>query len=170
MGRRTDEFAEFFAARFGPARRIAYTLCGDWTEAEEIAQATFVKVYAHWGRLRPESADAYLRTALTRTFLDGHRRNAARTRPMAEVPDSPDPAAPVGLRAVDERDALQLALREVPPRQRAVLVLRFVHDQSVEQVAAALGCTTGTVKSQTARGLTALRTAYAATQRPLPVR
>lgn len=170
MGRRTDGFAEFFAARFGPARRVAFTLCGNWTEAEEVAQATFVKVYAHWGKLRAESADAYLRTALTRTFLDGHRRNASRTRPVAQVPDSPDPATPNGLRAVDERDALQQALRRVPPRQRAVLVLRFVHDQTVEQVALALGCTPGTVKSQTARGLAALRTAYAATQQPQPVR
>lgn len=159
MGRRQQEFAEFFEARFDAARRIGYALCGDWNEAEELAQTAFVRMYAAWGRVRTETADAYLRTVITRAFLDTRRRGRAREKTMAEVPDSaapgPDPAA-------DERDALHAALAQVPPRQRAVLVLRFLQDLSIEQAASTLGCSEGTVKSQTARGLRNLRVAYRA--------
>lgn len=154
---RQREFAEFFSARFDSARRIGYALCGDWGEAEEIAQAAFVRMYAHWGRVRTETADAYLRTVLTRIFLDSRRRGRARERAVAEVPDQPVPA---GHEPTEERQLLLAALRRVPARQRAVLVLRFVQDLSVEQAAATLGCSTGTVKSQTARGLETLRQAY----------
>jgi RNA polymerase sigma-70 factor (sigma-E family) len=154
---RQRDFADFFAARFDSARRIAYAMCGDWVEAEEIAQTGFVRMYAHWGRVRSETADAYLRTVLTRVFLDTKRRGRARERTVAEVPDRPIPA---GTEPTEERELLLAALRQVPPRQRAVLVLRFVQDLSVDQAAATLGCSTGPVKSQTARGLETLRQAY----------
>jgi RNA polymerase sigma factor (sigma-70 family) len=100
--------------------------------------------------------DAYLRTVLTRVFLDTKRRGRAREQIVAELPDmiAPPDAGPA------ERMALRAALLSVPPGQRAVLVLRFVADLSVEQVAETLGCSAGTVKSQTARGLAALRAAY----------
>jgi RNA polymerase sigma-70 factor (sigma-E family) len=159
MGGRTDEFAEFFAARFGSTLRSAYAMCGDWSEAEEICQTAFVKVYAAWHRVRSETADGYLRTVLTRIFLDTRRRGAGLTSPVAEVPDAGVPAL---VDQVDDRTALVAALRTVPRRQRAALVLRFVQDLSVEQTAAAMGCSVGTVKSQTARGLDALRLAYRA--------
>lgn len=152
-----EEFASFFADRFEPARRVAFALCGNWIEAEEITQAAFVRMYAHWSRVRTESAEAYLRTVLTRVFLDGRRRGRARERTVAEVPDMPVEAAHEGN---GEREALLTALRAVPRRQRAVLVLRFLQDLSVEDTAATLGCSTGTVKSQTARGLGTLRAAY----------
>ncbi len=153
--RRDDEFSQFFTSRFDHARRSAYALCGNWSEAEEIAQNAFVKVYAKWPKIRRDSADAYLHTVMTRTFLDARRRVRGRERSVAEPPDTPshDRDAP-------ERQGLLRALQDVPPRQRAALVLRFVHDLSVEQAAEALGCSTGTVKSQTARGLQALRAAY----------
>jgi RNA polymerase sigma-70 factor (sigma-E family) len=156
---RSEEFADFFAAWFMPARRIAYALCGNWNEAEEIAQTAFVRMYAHWNRVRPETAEAYLRTVVTRTFLDTRRRGRAREQAVAEVPDSPVAS---GEAQVDERHALFAALHKVPEGQRAVLVLRFVQDMSIEQVAQTLRCSTGTVKSQTSRGLAALRTAYQA--------
>ncbi len=140
-----------------PARRIAYALCGNWNEAEEIAQTAFVRMYAHWSRVRPETAQAYLRTVLTRTFLDSRRRGRAREQAVAEVPDSPVAS---GEAQVDERNALFAALHGVPEGQRAVLVLRFVQDMSIEQVAQTLRCSAGTVKSQTSRGLAALRVAY----------
>ncbi len=157
MRGRDQEFAEFFSARFEGARRIAYAMCGSWPDAEEIAQAAFVKVYARWAKIRIETVDAYLRTVLTRVFLDTKRRGRAREQVVAELPDvmAPPDAGPA------ERMALRTALLSVPPGQRAVLVLRFVADLSVEQVAEALGCSTGTVKSQTARGLASLRAAYA---------
>jgi RNA polymerase sigma-70 factor (sigma-E family) len=153
---RDQEFADFFAARFDGARRIAYAMCGSWPDAEEIAQTAFVKLYARWAKIRIETVDAYLRTVVTRVFLDTKRRGRAREQVVAELPDTIVPAD-VG---PAERMALRAALLTVPPGQRAVLVLRFVADLSVEQVAEALGCSTGTVKSQTARGLVALRAAY----------
>jgi RNA polymerase sigma-70 factor (sigma-E family) len=153
---RDQEFADFFSARFDGARRIAYAMCGSWPDAEEIAQTAFVKMYARWAKVRIETVDAYLRTVLTRVFLDTKRRGRAREDVVAELPDTVAPADA----GPDERMALRAALLSVPPGQRAVLVLRFVADLSVEQVAGTLGCTTGTVKSQTARGLVALRAAY----------
>ena len=156
-GSKTDEFAEFFAAWFTPARRIAYALCGNWNEAEEIAQTAFVRMYAHWSRVRPETAEAYLRTVVTRTFLDTRRRGRAREQAVAEVPDSPIASVET---QIDERHALFAALHKVPEGQRAVLVLRFAQDLSIDQVAETLGCSAGTVKSQTSRGLAALRAAY----------
>jgi RNA polymerase sigma-70 factor (sigma-E family) len=153
--RRDDEFSQFFTSRFDQARRSAFALCGNWSEAEEIAQHAFVKVYAKWPKVRRDTADAYVRTVMTRIFLDSRRRVRGRERSVAEPPDvvSHDPVAA-------ERQGLLRALQDVPPRQRAALVLRFVHDLSVEQVAEALGCSPGTVKSQTARGLEKLRAAY----------
>lgn len=153
--RRDDEFSQFFTSRFDQARRTAFALCGNWSEAEEIAQHAFVKVYAKWPKVRRDSSDAYLHTVLTRIFFDSRRRGRARERPMAEPPDVPSHDV-----LPHERQGLLRALQDVPPRQRAALVLRFVHDLSVEQVADALGCSSGTVKSQTARGLQALRAAY----------
>jgi RNA polymerase sigma-70 factor (sigma-E family) len=157
---RDQEFADFFATRFDGARRIAYAMCGSWADAEEIAQSAFVKLYARWPRIRLETVDAYLRTVLTRGFLDTKRRARAREQIVAEPPETtvPPDAGPA------ERLALRAALLTVPPGQRAVLVLRFVADLSVEQVAETLGCSIGTVKSQTARGLTALRAAYKETE------
>lgn len=159
--RRDDEFTQFFTSRFDQTRRSAYALCGNWSEAEEIAQNAFVKVYARWPKVRRESADAYLRTVVTRTFLDARRRGRGRESPVADPPDvaSYDRDTP-------ERQSLLRALQDVPPRQRAALVLRYVHDLSVEQVADALGCSAGTVKSQTARGLRTLRAAYSTTDTP----
>ncbi|WP_231648393.1 SigE family RNA polymerase sigma factor [Saccharothrix sp. NRRL B-16348] len=153
---RDDEFSRFFASRFDQARRTAYALCGDWVEAEEIAQGAFVRMYAHWPKVRRESAEAYLRTVVTRLFLDTRRRGRGREQSVAAPPESAVDADT----SSDERQPLLAALRHVPPRQRAVLVLRYVHDLSIEQVAEALGCSAGTVKSQAARGLQTLREAY----------
>jgi RNA polymerase sigma-70 factor (sigma-E family) len=153
---RDDEFTEYFAARFDNARRIVYAMCGDWSEAEEIAQTAFVRVYARWAKIRPDTADGYLRTVLTRVFLDTRRRGRARETAVADPPERAAPAQD----GPEERLALRTALLAVPPGQRTVLVLRFVADLSVESVSATLGCSSGTVKSQTARGLAALRAAY----------
>jgi RNA polymerase sigma-70 factor (sigma-E family) len=153
---RDQEFAEFFSARFDGARRIAYAMCGSWTDAEEIAQSAFVRMYPRWTKIRAETVDAYLRTVLTRVFLDTRRRRRAKECAMADLPERPVQPD----HSYDDLPAMRNALLAVPPGQRAVLVLRFVADLSVEQVAATLGCTTGTVKSQTARGLATLRETY----------
>ena len=151
--RRDEEFSEFFTIRFDWARRTAYAMCGDWPEAEELAQNAFVKAYAKWPSIRRETAEAYVRTIVTRLFLDSRRRR--REDPVADLPDR----GVVGGYA-DPDARLHAALRQVPPKQRAALVLRFVHDLSIEQTAAELGCSVGNVKSQTARGLASLREAY----------
>ncbi len=151
------DFAEFYAARFELVRRTAFALCGNWGEAEEIAQAGFVRLYAKWPRVVKGNADAYLRTVVTRLFLDARRRGRARERLVAEPPER---SGPPETAQVDERQSLLAALLRVSPRQRATLVLRVVHDLSIEQVAQTLGCSTGTVKSQLARGMNALRAAY----------
>ncbi|MCE7004978.1 SigE family RNA polymerase sigma factor [Kibdelosporangium philippinense] len=157
MARFDKEFAEFFSARFDYARRTAYAMCYDWAEAEELAQNAFVRLYSHWPRVVHTNPDAYLRTVVTRLFLDTRRRGRKREHLVAELPeqlfvDNHD--------AAEDRPSLIAALQKVPPKQRAVLVLRIVQDLSVEQVAEALRCSTGTVKSQTARGLKTLREAY----------
>jgi RNA polymerase sigma-70 factor (sigma-E family) len=150
------DFAEFYAARFDAVRRTAYALCGNWVEAEELTQSGFVRLYAKWGRVADTNPEGYLRTILTRLFLDTRRRGRGRERLVAELPEPrPGQSAPV-----EERHSLLAALQHVSPRQRATLVLRIVHDLSVEQVAGILGCSPGTVKSQQARGMAALRAAY----------
>jgi RNA polymerase sigma-70 factor (sigma-E family) len=157
VARFDEEFAEFFTARFDKARRIAYAMCGDWVEAEELAQNGFVRLYSHWPRLVHQNPDGYLRMVLTRLFLDARRRGRKREKLVASPPERED----VAVHSVDDRQPLVAALQKLPPRQRAVLVLRIVQDLSVEQVADAMRCSPGTVKSQTARGLVALRQAYA---------
>ena len=136
-------------------------LCGDWHLAEDLTQTAFTKLYLAWHRLeRHETLDGYVRQVLLRAFLDERRRPWRREHAMA--PDSPlldsrveaDPGA-------DERGSLMAALACVPPRRRAVLVLRYWEDMSIEQVADVLGCSTGTVRSQASRGLNDLREALA---------
>lgn len=158
MARFDKEFAEFFSARFDWARRTAYAMCGDWVEAEELAQHGFVRLYSHWPRVVDTNPDAYLRTVLTRLFLDTRRRGRKREQLVAELPEQFTTGQPQ--HAAEDRPSLVAALQRIPPKQRAVVVLRIVQDLSVEQVAEALRCSTGTVKSQTARGLKALREAY----------
>ncbi|MBG6100107.1 SigE family RNA polymerase sigma factor [Micromonospora vinacea] len=154
MSDRDKAFAEYFAARSGAMRGTAYLLCGDWHRAEDLVQTAFVKLYRVWNRIsRHEVLDSYLRQILIRTFLDERRRGWWRRERVGgedaeqvAPPDSPE-----------SRLVLLQALARVAPRQRAVLVLRYWEDLSVEDVAALLECSPGTVKSQAARGLDTLR-------------
>ncbi len=158
------EFDDLVAARSHALRRTAYLLCGDWHQAEDLVQLTFIKLYGAWGRVRREDGlDAYLRRILIRTCIDEKRRAwFRREHPASHA--MPEVAAPEGP-SVPEREALVAALRSLAPGQRAVLVLRFWEDQSVEETARLLGCSSGTVKSQTARGLAALRAVVASPAR-----
>jgi RNA polymerase sigma-70 factor (sigma-E family) len=153
-----EDFADFYSARFDAARRTAYALCGDWVEAEELAQGGFVRLYAKWPRVAGGNVDGYLRTILIRLFFDARRRGRAKELLVADAPERPDHSRE--LARVDDQQSLLAALQGVPPRQRATLVLRIVHDLPIEQVARVLGCSTGTVKSQLSRGMQALRAAY----------
>jgi RNA polymerase sigma-70 factor (sigma-E family) len=153
--RTDDAFAELFAMRVAAVRRTAYLLCGDWQQAEDLTQTAFARLYAAWPRLRdPGAAEAYLRRIVVRAQVDESRRPWRRERPAAELPERATADD-----STDDRVVLLAALAHVPPRQRACLVLRYFADCSVDEAAAALRCTTGTVKSNTARGLDALRAA-----------
>ena len=154
MSDRDGAFAEYFAARSGAMRGTAYLLCGDWHRAEDLVQTAFTKLYTHWNRVaRHESLDPYVRKVLIRTFIDDGRRGWWRRERPQEIPVEHEAAqAPT-----DDRLMLLQALAKVPARQRAVLVLRYWEDMSVEETAAALSCSTGTVKSQASRGLDTLR-------------
>jgi len=155
MSDRDAAFAEYFAARSGAMRGTAFLLCGDWHRAEDLVQTAFTKLYTHWNRVaRHEALDPYVRQVLIRTYIDDGRRGWWRRERPQETPlDRAGPAV-----SADDRLMLMRALAEVPPRQRAVLVLRYWEDMSVEAAAAVLSCSPGTVKSQAARGLETLRT------------
>ncbi|WP_158842921.1 SigE family RNA polymerase sigma factor [Saccharothrix deserti] len=155
MSDRDTAFAEYFAARSEAMRGTAYLLCGDWHRAEDLVQATFTKLYVAWRRInRHEALDAYARQTLVRTFVSELRRGWFRKE---RVSDTPVETAAVGRGSAEDRLVLLAALAKVPPRQRAVLVLRYWEDLSVEETARALNCSEGTVKSQAARGLQTLR-------------
>lgn len=155
MSDRDAAFEAYFAARSDAMRGTAYLLCGDWHRAEDLVQQTFTKIYRVWRRIqRHEAMDGYVRQTLVRTFLSERRRGWFRYVSVGSAPI--DRAAPsAGL--AEERLVLLEALAQVPPRQRAVLVLRYWEDLSIEQTAALLECSAGNVKSQAARGLATLR-------------
>ena len=146
-----DDFRELYAARAAALRRTAFLLCGDWHAAEDLVQVSFAKLYAAWRRVdRPEP---YLRQVLVRSWIDETRKPHRRERPSADLPDGPTSPGS----SFEDRELLKAALLRVPPRQRACLVLRFFDDLSVADTARALGINENTVKSQTSRGLDALR-------------
>jgi RNA polymerase sigma-70 factor (sigma-E family) len=151
-----DEYRQFVTARLEPLRRTAYLLCRDWHAADDLVSITIAKLYRHWRRVRAaENVDAYARGVLTNAWLDEGRRPWRRERATGRIPDRADPAAPHA--ALVERQALLDLLHQLPARRRAVVVLRFYCDLSVEETAHVLGVSTGTVKSQAARGLETLR-------------
>ena len=158
MGASRDlDFGEYFAARVQRFRRVAFAFCGDWHEAEDLVQAMFVQLYRRWRRVRPATADAYARRILLNLFLAG-RRTSAREYVTSSPPETESPPG----RDSHVRLDVERALAELTPRQRAMIVLRFLEDLPVTEVATLLGVAEGTVKSQTARGVEALRAALPA--------
>ena len=149
------DYRAYAAARMSALRRTAYLLCGDWHHAEDAVQTVLTKLYVHWERVeRKQALDAYVRTMLVRATLEQRRRVWWRRElSVAALPDT----AALPTDATEERLALAAALAQMPPRQRAVIVLRFWEDLDIAQTAAVLGCSEGTVKSQTSRGLTTMR-------------
>jgi RNA polymerase sigma-70 factor (sigma-E family) len=148
------EYKEYVAARTYALWHTAFLMCGDAHQAEDVVQTALLKLYVAWHRVeRAANRDAYVRRVLVRCVIDEKRRGWRRERVMASVPES---VAPEGS-DLGERDAVLQALARLAPRQRATLVLRFWEDLSVEQTADLLGCSPGTVRSQTARGLATLR-------------
>ncbi|MGK5677707.1 SigE family RNA polymerase sigma factor [Actinoplanes sp. URMC 104] len=149
-----DGFRAFVEQQWGPLVRLAYLLTGDRGHAEDLVQAALEKTHRRWSRVAAmEAPVAYVRRAMVNTATSWRRR-----RRVSEVPlltsdsPAPDPYGPV-----EHRRQVVAALRTLPPRMRAVLVLRYFADLSEPEVAEALGCSVGTVKSQASRGLERLR-------------
>ncbi|WP_441248849.1 SigE family RNA polymerase sigma factor [Kitasatospora sp. McL0602] len=152
------EFSGFVQARWAGLVRTGYLLTGNRHDAEDLAQTALAKVYASWRRVRSsDSPDAYVRRILVTSNIDRFRKRRVTEYPTELLLE------PIGLHPadagaqVDQRQVLFAALATVPARQRAVVVLRYWEDLSEAQVAAALGCSVGTVKSQAAKGLAKLR-------------
>lgn len=148
---RDASYVEFVAARQAHLRRVAYALCGDWHDAEDLLQIALTKLYLAWPRVRRHgSEEAYARRVIVRTSIDAHRRRCA--RPERPGLDGHDRAAAHGL-PTEERSALMDALQELPEKQRKVVVLRHWLGLSVEETAAELGISAGTVKSHSSRAM-----------------
>jgi RNA polymerase sigma-70 factor (sigma-E family) len=162
MNDRDEEFGAFARNCATPLHQTAYLLCGDWHLAHDLVQDTLVKAYQHWPRVRrAASPDAYVRRILLNE-VRGRWRRRDRIVPVARFADEP-----VVADAADEvarRAGLLEALLTLPLRQRATVVLRYLEGLSELETAAVLGCSQGTVKSQSARALASLRSFLSRTE------
>lgn len=163
-----DQFDDFLVSRWPRLARLAYGLTGDRRVAEDIAQTALANAWAAWRRVsRADDPDAYLR----RIVVNAAGRQFRRRAPGEPAPGVRDPAGVDGAgpaHRAGERSALLVALGELPPRQRAVIVLRFWEGLSDAQTASVLGCTARTVRSQAARALAGLRAHPALTEQAAP--
>lgn len=160
MPRDDEGFREFVDARYVELLRIAYHLTGSPHEAEDLLQSALVKVLGRWGRI--DDPVAYLRRVMVNHLSSMWRRHRVREVLTAILPDRPAPDAAYG---IAERQAVYAAMRGLPARTRAVIVLRYLADLPEAEVAATLGCSVGTVKSRASRGLARLREALDADTR-----
>lgn len=157
MSKRDAEFTAYVAAQQVHLRRVAYAVCGDWDRAEDLLQTALTKLYVAWPRLHRDGLEyAYARQIIVRANLDEMRRPWRRRETLglglagmnATAPDSP---------ALENRAALVEALQALPEMQRKVVVLRYWLGLSVDETAADLRISTGTVKSHSHRALARLR-------------
>jgi RNA polymerase sigma-70 factor (sigma-E family) len=148
------DYVEYVSARLPVLHRAAYLLCGNGHHADDIVQSTLVALYRNWRRASAaDNIDAYVQRMLARKYLDEGRLSWSRVRLLPRLPErgaTPDTN-------VEVRDELVTALAQLPDGQRAMLVLRFMCDMSIEDVTAVMRCSAGNVKSQSSRGLVTLR-------------
>jgi len=161
------DYVDYVTGRLPRLHRTAYMLCGDVHRANDIVQATLTALYVNWKRAAAaDNVDGFVHRILVRRYIDERRLRWSRVQ-LGPIPVDASAVAPAE-HSVDERDELMTALRTLPKGQRAVVVLRFLNDLSVEATAEALGCSVGNVKSQCARGLAALREALGAQRESKP--
>ena len=159
-------FAELVSDRSQAMLRSACLLTGDWGLAEDLLQTALTKTWFAWSSLRePAAAEAFVRTTMTRLFLSWRRR---RWRGEVATGFLPEVTTDGQLGRVEDGDRLRRALAALPPRSRAMVVLRFYADLSEAQVAETLGCSVGTVKSTVSRALAQLREPVTATRQENP--
>ena len=150
-----DEFTRFVEASAGRLIRTAYLVVGDLTEAEDLSQEALAKVARRWSRVRRmESPFGYARRILFNLALQEQSRQWRRANPTG---GRPEPAVNDEADAIAARDEVSTAIDLLPARQRATLILRYWDELSERETAEALGCSIGTVKSQTSKALRRLR-------------
>lgn len=155
------DFAAFASARMSSLTRFAVAVSGDVAAGEDLVQSALLRTALRWRSISDKSqAEAYVRTAIVRLHVNHWRRVLGRETTVARFPEYQKDDG--GLKRAEDREQLWSALRALAPRQRAVVVLRFLYDQSEAQTAETLGCSVGTVKSQNAKALAALRLAVVA--------
>ena len=148
------DYVDYVTRRLPVLRRTAYLLCGDAHRADDIVQATTTALYRSWRRVQAaDNIDAYVHRVLVRKYLDDKRLRWSQVRLMWQPPDVPEHSTS----RIEDRELLRAALARLPRGQRTVLVLRFVLDLSIEQVAELVDSSPSNVKSNAARGLVALR-------------
>jgi RNA polymerase sigma-70 factor (sigma-E family) len=153
--RHADEFTAFVRSHGRRLQRFGYLLTGDAALAEDLVQTALLQALRHWDRIENrEGIEAYVRKIMINKQRALWRRRAGHEILRGELLDT-SVADKTG--HVDDHDVLQRALRQLPARQRAVVILRFYEDLSEAEAATVLGCSVGTVKSQTSRGLAKLR-------------
>ncbi|MCS0603476.1 SigE family RNA polymerase sigma factor [Streptomyces sp. LP11] len=161
-GKRTrdEEFQSFVVGRWPRLMRTAFLLAGEQHAAEDLVQSTLEQVYVHWRKVgSANDPEAYVRRVMINAHARRHRRRLKEflapkddSGVLREVPDTDDRIA-----QADDRGALLKALAQLPARQREAVVLRYWEDLTETQTAQAMGCSVGTVKSNTAKGIAKLR-------------
>lgn len=151
-----EDYAAFVRAKSRELQRSAWLLCGDWTSAQDLTQTGLLAVWTHWRDIRrTDSPEVYAYRAMLHAYLRAKRRKWNREVPTREPPERA--VYRTETEVIELREVLLQALRRLPPRQRAVLVLRYMLDLPESSVAELLSCRIGTVKSHSAKALAALR-------------
>lgn len=161
----TPTFTEYAASAWPSLYRSAYLLAGNHADAEDVAQQTLIKVHGAWSKVvASDSPNAYVRRILTNTFLSSKRPKARGLELLTDAPPERSHLHPAASGSgsgsgSDERMALWPHVKDLPPQQRAVVVLRYYEDLSEAEIAETLGCSRGNVKSTAHRALKSLRAA-----------
>lgn len=165
MDRRSEEeITAFVKASYSRLVRLAYLLCGDSGRSEDLVQTALMKTILVWERLRwDDGVDHYVQRVLVNSFISAQRRRSWWERPSVRAARVHERAADQ-FEAVNQRDTLWRALARLPARQRAAVILRHYEDLSERHTAAVMGCSVGTVKALSSRGLQSLRRALADSQ------
>ena len=158
-------FRAFVHGRSQALARSAYLLTGDHAAAEDLLQSALVSTWLHWSRIKDKAlVEGYVRRSMINTLTSWRRRRSYGEVPVAALPDGSTGDAGG---AADDRLVIVAALRRLPPRQRAAVVLRYCEDLPESQVAQALGCPVGTARSHASRGVARLRQILSDTVRPV---
>jgi RNA polymerase sigma-70 factor (sigma-E family) len=154
-----EEFSAFMRSSVSSLMRAAYALTGDQQLAEDLVQSALARTYLAWGRLRDQAnAQAYARKVMFHLQISSWRRRRPAEALMDAPPELAQPRGETSTSAVTTRVQMQEALNWLTPKQRAILVLRYLEDRSERETAELLGISIGTVKSQTSHALNRMRT------------